>query len=184
MAAEGAEALSLRAVARRAGVSAAAPYRHFADRHDLVAAIAAGGFRRLERALQTARRAAAPGGPAEVFLAQGRAYVRFARRHSATYRVMFGPEPATGPTNPEYQAAAEATFAELTGALAACQEAGLARGTDLRTLAVAAWSLVHGLALLLLDGRLGPLDARATTRVVAEVTELLYRGIRRDPPSG
>src|SRR3954470_12614732 len=84
---EGPEALTLRAVARRAGVSQAAPYRHFADRRALVAAVAERGFERMQAAMMTAMSADPAGRPGLKQLAI--AYVRFGHESPAEYRVMF-----------------------------------------------------------------------------------------------
>lgn len=119
---EGLAGLSLREAARRAGVSHAAPYRHFADREALLAALAAEGFAELGRVLE-----------GKSGRSLGEAYVQFALQHPQRFRLMFTlsrPEHARGIR--EQLAAAFAGF----GA-----EAGFA-----------AWSVVHGLALLLLDG--------------------------------
>jgi AcrR family transcriptional regulator len=141
--AEGTDAPSLRAVARRAGVSHAAPYKHFADRHALRAGVAERGFQALRADMETA--AAAGDAPMRAI---GRAYVAFALAHPARYRLMFGPEFAQGRGTPELDRAARAAF----DALVATQGRGDAPAGD-RTTAVASWSLVHGLATLLIDGR-------------------------------
>jgi AcrR family transcriptional regulator len=140
---------SLRAVARRAAVSHAAPYKHFADRHALKAAVAERGF----AALGTAMREAAATEQDRPLRAIGRAYVAFALDRPARYRLMFGPEFAQGCAPPELDRAAQATFE----ALVATQTHADAPAGD-RTTAVAYWSLVHGLATLLIDGRVAVPD--------------------------
>jgi AcrR family transcriptional regulator len=85
----GAQALTLRAAARAAGVSPAAPYRHFADKEALLAAVAEDGFEKLSRRMRAAARGASDA--AARLLAIGEAYVAFARAHSAHFHVMFGP---------------------------------------------------------------------------------------------
>ena len=143
--AEGTDDPSLRAVARRAGVSHAAPYKHFADRHALRAAVAERGFAALGQAMQESAETAHRD---ERMRAIGRAYVAFALARPARYRLMFGPEFAQGRGTPELDRAARAAF----DALVATQGRGDAPAGD-RTTAVAYWSLVHGLATLLIDGR-------------------------------
>jgi AcrR family transcriptional regulator len=142
--AEGTDDPSLRAVARRAGVSHAAPYKHFADRKALRAGVAARGFDDLRQRM----RAAAEGDPDHALRAVGRAYVAFALDRPALYRLMFGPEFADGRGTPELDRAAADAFEALvdTGGPAT-------QSQDARTTAVAQWSLVHGLATLLIDGR-------------------------------
>jgi AcrR family transcriptional regulator len=143
--AEGTDDPSLRAVARRAGVSHAAPYKHFADRHALRAGVAERGFAALGQAMTEAAETAHRD---ERMRAIGRAYVAFALARPARYRLMFGPEFAQGRGTPELDRAARAAF----DALLATQGRGDAPAGD-RTKAVAYWSLVHGLATLMIDGR-------------------------------
>ena len=147
--AEGEDDPSPRAVARRAGVSHAAPYKHFADRHALKAGVAERGF----AALGAAMREAAETAGDRPLKAIGRAYVAFALDRPARYRLMFGPEFAQDRTTPELDRAARAAFE----ALVATQRTDAAPTGD-RTTAVAYWSLVHGLATLLIDGRVAVPD--------------------------
>ncbi len=135
---QGVTALSLREVARRAGVSHNAPYRHFADRDALLAALAGEGFARLSEALE----AAGARGPR----ARGEAYVRFALNQPARFRLMFGGLLRLD-VHPGLRAAAARTYDGLVRAFAP-----LAGPQGAPFAAAAAWSLVHGLAQLLLDG--------------------------------
>jgi len=125
---QGLAALSIREAARRAGVSHNAPYRHFPDRDSLLAELAAEGFRQLGAEL------AAHGGRE-----MGEAYVRFALAQPARFRLMFGAQ----------RKAAQETYAMLVSAFR--KDGALA---DPQAAAAAAWSLVHGLAQLVLDGQL------------------------------
>jgi AcrR family transcriptional regulator len=142
---EGGEtALSMRAVARRAGVSPAAPYRHYADREALVSAVAAVGYRELAERLAAAH--PSPSTP-EQLASVATAYVQFALERPALFRIMFG-EPcdrdddervaATAAVSLYVRAIAERTFPQA----------------DADALATAIWALVHGLAFLYLDGKL------------------------------
>src|SRR3979490_410040 len=135
--------LSLRAVARRAGVSPAAPYRHFADREALVSAVAAVGYRELAE-----RVAAAPPAPStpEQLASVAIAYVQFALERSALFRIMFG-EPCDRDNDERVAAAA------VTQYVRAIVERTFPQA-DTEALATAVWALVHGLALLHLDGKL------------------------------
>ena len=156
---EGVTKLSLRGAARRAGVSQTAPYRHFRDKAALLAALAAGGFRDLAEAMH---RLAAASQPPQRLLATGQAYVAFALEKSALFRLMFGPEIADKASYPELRAASAEAFAVLT------REVSPGRMSEAQAYdrAVAAWSLVHGLATLLIDGQVraeGP-DAAALMR--------------------
>lgn len=148
---EGAASLSLRGVARSAGVSQAAPYNHFRDKDALLAAVAAEGFRALAAETIEARdRAAdAPGR----MLAIGQAYIRFAVRRPELFRLMFGPAGADYAGHPELGEAARASYAVL----GATMEGG-GRSTDPAD-RLAAWAIVHGLATLLIDRRVSIPDA-------------------------
>jgi AcrR family transcriptional regulator len=153
---EGVAGLTLRGAARRAGVSQAAPYRHFADKQALLAAVAEEGFRAMTAAM---RAAAAPHGadPLRRFHALGAAYVRFARDHPSQFRVMFGPEVAERSAHPGLAQAAGETFSLLVEAIQACQRARLVRDDPAAELAISAWSVVHGVSALLVDGQLAHL---------------------------
>ena len=140
----GSEALSIRELARRAGVSPRAPYQHFADKEALLSALAADAFRAFGEALAKADATAAPG---QAIVEQAVAYVRFAREAAGRFRLMFGPRR----TQPEDDLAA--AKADAFGVLRAAVERAAAPGEDIRALALAYWSFAHGLAVLLLDGR-------------------------------
>jgi len=150
---EGAGALTLRAAARRAGVSQAAPYRHFASKEALLAAVAEDGFRTMGQGMREAS-AAEGDDPLARFRALGLAYVDFATTHPAHFQVMFGRAAADRSAYPSLQQAAGETFDLLVSAIADCQRAGLVRPGDPAELALAAWSATHGLASLWVDGQL------------------------------
>ena len=149
--------LSLRAVARRAGVSAAAPYRHYADREALVSAVAAVGYRELAQQLAAAH--PSPSTP-EQLASVAIAYVQFALERPALFRIMFT-EPCD--RDNDDRVAATAAVAQYVRAIVerAFPEA------DADALATAIWALVHGLAFLYLDGKL---DASSQTVVADRIT--------------
>jgi AcrR family transcriptional regulator len=160
----GETALSLRAVARRAGVSPAAPYRHYADREALVSAVAAVGYRELAEQLSAAH--PTPSTPDEL-ASVATAYVQFALERPALFRIMFG-EPcdrdndervaATAAVSQYVRRIVERTFPQA----------------DAEALATAIWALVHGLAFLYLDGKLDPSTPIAVAeRVTAAIHALL-----------
>lgn len=159
---ESGRTLSLRELARRAGVSAGAPYRHFADRDALESALAVHGLRELMRELTEDRPApSSPDGVGE--LAVG--YVRFALRHPALFRLMFGQE--CDDQDDERVRAAGALHDYLAAVMA-----DVFPQSDPVALATAGWSLAHGLAFLHLDGKLassdhGAVDERVRSSVAA-----------------
>lgn len=172
---EGAAQVALREVARRAGVSHTAPYRHFESREALLAAVAEEGMHRLEAALRAAADAA--GGPIEALQATGVAYVTFALEHPAHFRVMFGPG-GSGACYPELVAASQGAFGVLVSTLEACVAAGVVVERPAAELALTAWATVHGLAQLLLDGLLR--EAGEPRRLAEMVTARLLAGLRPD----
>lgn len=138
------ENFSLRGVARRAGVSQTAPYRHFSDRSKLESAVAAQGFRALGEELTAGE--AAPTIP-EDLADFAVTYVRFAVERPRMFRLMFGSE--CDDENDERVQAAGILQATLTETLRAVYPEG-----DVDNLAVGLWSTAHGLAFLHLDGKL------------------------------
>jgi AcrR family transcriptional regulator len=159
LAEEGVQALTLRAAARRAGVSHNAPYRHFADKEALLAAIAEEGFLDLAARVEEAR-ARAQGGPRAQLEESGWAYVQFALAHPDHLRVMFD-VPITDPqAHPGLLAAGARAFNVLVEIIEAGQRAGEIVAGNSRQLAFAAWSMVHGLGLLLANRQV-PRDVRA-----------------------
>ncbi len=175
----GPPALTLRAAARLAGVSQAAPYRHFADKQALLAAVAEEGFRSMTAAMRWAMR---PHGdePLLRFRALGLSYVGFARSHPAHFAVMFGPELADRSVHPSLAEAAGEAFRLLVAAIGDCQKAGFARKGDPEELAVAAWSTVHGLSALIVNGQLEARGARVD-ELAQSVTQNLFLGLGPRP---
>jgi AcrR family transcriptional regulator len=147
----GPSALTLREAARLAGVSVAAPYRHFADREALLAAVLAKGFDGLAEHTERAR-LAAPDALAAL-RAVGVAYVDFAAAHPSVYRLMFGPE-CDKPSYPALMAAGDRALAVLVQSVREAQAAGRIRAGPPEPVALAGWSICHGLASLHVDGLL------------------------------
>jgi len=176
---EGVSALTLRAAARGAGVSQAAPYRHFTDKDALLAAVAEEGFRALSAAMREATDTAG-GDFASRFRALGIAYIRFAVEQPARFRLMFGREIADrGAHLPLHQAANE-TFGMLVAGIEKGQQSGLIRDGDPRELSMAAWSMVHGLSALLVDGQLSR-GTQDLEMFASGVVRYLFLGLRSDP---
>jgi AcrR family transcriptional regulator len=174
---KGPQGFSLREVARRARVSEAAPYWHFVDREALLAAVAERGFVEMAKGMMEIWSQTAA--PAERFRALGIGYVRFALAHPSYLRVMFGSEVPDKAEHPALKEAGERTFALLVQAITECQTAGQARSGPPEELAVAAWSIVHGLAALLVDGKLKDHAATAAEaeRLAHTVTDLFMLGL-------
>jgi AcrR family transcriptional regulator len=148
----GVEALTLRSIGDRLGVSRTALYRHFADKPALLAAVGREGFRLLRLALTEAWEQHGRGRPG--FEAMGLAYVRFAVAHPAHYRVMFGGFIESCAKDDAFVEEAKAAFQVLVDALVEQQESGLVRRDDPLLLARMIWSMVHGIAMLAIDGQL------------------------------
>jgi AcrR family transcriptional regulator len=156
--------VSLRDLARRAGVSHAAPAYHFGDKAGLLTAIAAEGFQRLAATLREAYETTGS------FLEVGVAYVRFAVTHRAHFEVMFRPE-LYRPHDPEVSRAREGSRALLYGPVAGGPDPG---PEDVRA-AVAAWSLTHGLATLWLNRNLPPQLGDDPEQITREVASHLFQ---------
>ena len=170
----GVEALSLRAVARAAGVSQTAPYRHFRDRRALVAGVAQEGFARMGRAIRDAVQAGEPGLPA---LRRGiAAYVNFAQNHPAEYRVMFGPEIAQRDDFPELNETALSVFGLLHDAIARLQQARVLANGDPGLMSITVWATLHGLVMLLLDGQTA-VTSRSLNSITEAATGILVAGM-------
>jgi AcrR family transcriptional regulator len=158
---DGLSGLTLRAVAREAGVSHAAPTHHFGDLTGLVSELAAIGFQQFNAAMAGA---CAPGAaPMQRALARARAYVAYAQAHPGMYGLMFRAE-RLDYSRPSLHEAAEASFAGLAGAIGASRQELIsddALTLDQAAAIARAWSLVHGFTMLLLDGRLEDVLDRA-----------------------
>lgn len=175
----GLAALSMREVARRAGVTHQAPYHHFPDKESIVAELVTEGFEELGRRLHGAIDAACAGGKSEVLRGAAEAYLGFALEHPAVFRVMFRPELCDPARFPRARAAAE-------NARAACER--LVRivhdGRFSSALASMHWAHVHGLACLVLDGPLGAeLPTEAARRAhLAEASAHFIHMVAGGPP--
>ena len=158
----GLQAAGLRETARRVGVSATAAYRHFASKEDLLAAVAAEGFRELRAAMETSSRGAHP------LIRGGVAYVEFAQRNPGLFRLMFGPVIAERAKYPALEAAAASVAELLWRAVAEFDH----RPREDNVAATAAWSIVHGLANLVVDGFVPPARGKALVEEILATTRL------------
>ena len=171
---KGPKGFTLREVARRAGVSAAAPYRHFSDKAQLLAAVATQGFIQLHEALSAATTETAD--LTRQVLDMGRAYARWAVTHPDYYQVMFGAE-LDKSDKPELLTAGARAFDDLLDAIVQCQQANLLPAGDPREIAGPTWSLLHGIALLTIGGDLSHVGIRDDPQALAErsLRALLFR---------
>jgi AcrR family transcriptional regulator len=154
----GVEALTLRTVGERLGVSRTALYRHFSDKPALLAAVGREGFRLLRLTLTEACDGAGRGRAG--FEAMGRAYVRFAAGHPSHYRVMFGGFIESCAKDAAFIDEAKSAFQVLVDSLVEQQRAGLVRTDDPVLQARMIWSMVHGISMLVIDGQLRGHDER------------------------
>ena len=169
----GAQAFTLREVARRAAVSHNAPYRHFRDKDDLLGAVAAQGFEGLNESMQKAMAGGVTS--ADRLHLAGRGYVQFALDYPQHLLVMFD-TPSSEEARPEYSQAARRAFQTLLDAIAAVQaDGGLPPGDPL-PFAIASWSGVHGLAKLAVSKRL-PFDAAQTLTFADYLSNVLTLGM-------
>lgn len=171
------ESLSLREVARRVGVSHTAPYRHFPDKDALVAAVAQEGFEALKGELEAALQAH-PSQPITQLQATGIAYVKYAITHRSHYRIMFGVYINCAEERfPSLYQVAMQTLQVPYDAIVAGQAAGLIKMTDPKKLTWTVWSIVHGLATLLMDQQIPVSNAIAVDELATFVTQSLIEGI-------
>jgi AcrR family transcriptional regulator len=170
----GPEAFTLREVARVAGVSHNAPYRHFRDKSELLAAVAAAGFDRLTESMT---KAADSGSDAlGRFRLSGRGYVQFALHYPQHFTVMFE-APQGFRMHPEALAAGERAFTTLVRCIEQCQSAGSLPRGDSKSLALLAWSMVHGVAKLAVAGRLPFSRSEEILQFTDTATHALMHGI-------
>ncbi len=180
---DGLAGLTLRAVAREAGVSHAAPTHHFGDLTGLVSELAAIGFRQFNLAMAAAGNS--PGTLVDKAVARAKAYVAYGQAHPGMFILMFRTE-RLDMTRPALHEAANAAFTELAGSIGAQRhEAIEARALSLdQAAAIArAWSLVHGFTMLLLDDRLSDILCRlpAGTDAMTLLDAMLRTSVLRPP---
>ncbi|WP_129668119.1 TetR/AcrR family transcriptional regulator [Phytoactinopolyspora endophytica] len=149
---EGVGAVSLRRVAREAGVSPGAPYHHFADRATLLSALSSRGYDLIAERMTAAR--AAAGDPVRALAAIAEEYVAFARREPGYFWVMFRPELSASKKHPDARQAGDAAFRLLIDTVDDCVRAGVVTESDADAVVLAVWGLGHGLASLWLDGHI------------------------------
>ena len=166
----GPRAFTLREVARRAGVSHNAPYRHSAGKDELLVAVAKEGFDRLTAVMQ--KTLARGKSPRERLQLCGCGYVNFALRWPQHFLVMFDLPPALRESC-KNQGIGDNAFRVLLGCITAAQQSGDLRAGDVLPLAWTAWSLVHGIAKLAISGNL-PLTASSTIEFTRRASQAIF----------
>jgi AcrR family transcriptional regulator len=167
------DSLSLREVARLAGVSPAAPYRHFADKAALLAAVAEQGFDELVRRMKAAAKAEEDA--LGRLLALGLSFPEMARERPGHYREMFGGHGATLSTHPALELASREPLDLLREGIVAGQSEGVVRDGDPQTLALTLFATAHGLASLFASGHLK--DVQSPEESIGSVLGTLFLGI-------
>lgn len=174
---KGVEGFSMREAARNVGVDPAAAYRHFADKSALLAAVARQGFSRLAREMEHSQQHKV--GARERFQSIALTYVNFAASHRSQFRVMFGPYGAGRSDGVEVRgvgARGLTPYEILIEGLAELKRAGLL-STEVGQAALPAWSMVHGLSMLLVDGVWPSQSAEVLQQEVERVITLLLRSL-------
>ncbi len=173
---QGVEAFTLREAARRIGVTHAAVYRHYADKRALLAAIAETGFHQLADGMErsVARVGDDPLLRLEAILV---AYLRFALENQARYLVMFGPRLNADGKFPQLEEAVMRALRALREPIDRGLREGLIAGRDARTVGFSAWSLSHGYAMLLLNGRIYTKGPKESEKFFRELVRPLLAGL-------
>ena len=167
---EGDSAISLRGIAKQIGVSAPALYRHYADRESLLAELAISGFAALRQQLLSVEQHT----PRAALIGIGLAYVAFAQSEPNLYRLMFGGRVLPKGAHPRLDQAGLGAFNVLQDTIARGQRAGYLKPAPLALMTATAWSLVHGLSQLTIDGHLPNADAEP--QLAEGITNLLLEG--------
>jgi AcrR family transcriptional regulator len=152
----GPQQLTIREVARRAGVSHTAPYRHFADKDQLILAVVEQGFELMRQTIAK-KKAAAPQDEINQFAASGQAYIDFALQHPAHYRIMYSGNLLSSTGQQSLQHTSSDTFKEMVSDMKTCQELNILRPGDPAQQALAILSTVHGFVTLVNDNRVNAL---------------------------
>ncbi len=171
----GPDKISLRALARDVGVSQTAPYRHFEDKTALLAALAAEGFRRLNKASGLVINS--ENSAAKTLQMSGKAYIHFALDNPELYRLMFGPVLSPDGDFPELEEAGGQAF----GVIISIVQRGIERGEfvnkDPLLVANSTWAMVHGIASLMLDRRFDCVEGGLSESVLDESLDVIMLGL-------
>ena len=173
--------LSLRAVAKRVGVSHTAPYRHFKDKESLLAGIAAIGFNELTAQMNEAVELH-PGDPGAQLQEAGRRYVQLVLKNPQCVQLMFGGILPCDDTYPELRESGDTAFDAVKAIIESGQAQGVFKKADIELMALTAWSSIHGLSLLFISGSFdNALSSRVEVHsLTTAVTAMLLDGLNAD----
>jgi AcrR family transcriptional regulator len=172
LATDGPSELTLRELARRLGVTHAAPYAHFPDKRRLLEAVHDAGFSRLADQLEAAAREAEE--PVVAFRRMAFTYLQFAAENPNLYRLMFSSLELRHEPDGEMSPDGERAFSTLVRTV---ERVGVPSGVDTHDLAAAVWAMVHGVAMLEIDGRLNTKTAHDPQAVLSLMTDVAIRGL-------
>ena len=153
LAKDGLRGLSLRKVAKRAGVSHAAPYAHFADKQALIAAISTEGFKQLHTQIEAVV-STQSNDPTNLLIETAWTYVQFALNEPDRFKLMFSSVLAKEKDYPDFVTASQDNFRQLIEVVNICQQAEIVKSGPAELVAVSVWGAVHGLVMLLLEGQI------------------------------
>ena len=173
----GAAGLSLREAAKLAGVSHAAPYRHFRSKSQLLEAVAKAGFERLTASIETVRDDY-PGDPVKQLMAAGQSYVEWAIANPQRTRLMYGGMMKSASIPDDLYESAESAYQAIYQVMDEGRRLNIFAGDDTDTMVVSAWSLVHGLTMLLLgSSKLDPAGPDDVKELVHTICRTILYGI-------
>jgi AcrR family transcriptional regulator len=145
--------LSLRQVAKQAGVSHAAPYAHFKDKQALIAAISTEGFKQLYSQIESVKKAH-QAEPESLLIETAWSYVQFALNEPDRFKLMFSSVLEKEKEYPEFVEISQDNFQQLVEIIEICQQANILKGGDSDLIALSVWGTVHGFVSLLLEGQI------------------------------
>lgn len=171
--------LTLRGIAKRAGVSHSAPYRHFQDKEALLVAVAREGIALMLSEINL-RLERAKGDPLGRFAVCGLAYIDFALAHPAHFRVMFASTRQGAPVPEDLRPESTPFFHLFIHEISECWKRGLLRGESPYPIALSAWAIVHGFSILVIDGHLqgGALHGGSLESMKRGLLYSFYAGVR------
>lgn len=177
---KGINAFTIREIAKRAGVSHAAPYRHFRDKEDILFAVAKEGFDMM--VAETKKRSAKyPDDPFARYSISGISYIDFAISHPSHYRVMFSSGEHISNFPEDLIFSSTESFKLLTDTIRECQEKNIIKEGNTHEFALASWAIVHGYAKLYIDGFIDDREdifPNKKEKLKYVVAEMLYSGLR------